>query len=119
MGSSGALRERLRIQQAQATPDGEGGDAVSWSDVVAVPAEFIPISASERVQAQGIQSDVQYRFRVRRTPDITSKMRAIWTPVWPPGAETETLEITGVLPEDAMFMLLEVVKAPMAAEASV
>ena len=89
--------------------DAQGGRRIGWTTVDTVPAELIPLRAMERLQAQAISAQVDYRFRIRVRTDVTAKMRALWTPRWPPGSTTKTLEIHGVLPADdgRRFMLLE------------
>jgi len=74
-----------------------------------VPAELIPIGATERLQIQAMASDVSYRFRVRRRDDVTPKMRALWTPLYPKDSDQQTLEIHGVYPDlqDRTAMLIE------------
>ena len=77
--------------------------------VAAVWGEMVPLSANERLQAKAISAQTNYRFRVYVRTDVTAKMRAQWTPTWPPGSSTQTLEIHGVIPWDdgRTFMILE------------
>lgn len=78
--------------------DAGGGRKVDWDDFATIWAELIPLRTSERLQAQALQSQVDYEFRTDARPDIVPTMRALWTPMWPPGAPVHTLEIHGVLP---------------------
>jgi head-tail adaptor len=87
--------------------DAQGGRKIGWEDLATVPAEMVPLSGLERIQAQALSSQVDYRFRIRVRPDATPQMRALWTPTWPPGAPTHTLEIRSVLPDqDGRFYQL-------------
>ena len=93
--------------------DAQGGRKIGWTTLHTAPngiwAELIPVRTWERLQAQALQSQIDYRFRVRSRTDITSQMRAIWLPSWVIDAPTHTLEIHGVLPEGRgqRFMLLD------------
>jgi head-tail adaptor len=64
-----------------------------------VRAQLVEAVENERLQQQAITSQATYRFRVRRRADIRPKMRASWTPIWPPSAPTLALEIHGVPPD--------------------
>ena len=89
--------------------DAQGGRRATWWTVATVAAEMIPIRAWERLQAAAIQIERTYRFRIYARADMSERFRAQWTPVWPPGSTTQTLEITGVLPDPACpaYQLLE------------
>ena len=78
--------------------DAQGGRKEVWRDLATVPAELIPLRATEILQQNAIQSQTSLRFRVRVRADLQSKQRAQWTPRWPPGSATRTLQILGVLP---------------------
>jgi head-tail adaptor len=91
--------------------DAQGGRKAQWNAVATVPAEMMPIGASERLQLAALQSNVTYRFHVRRRSDVAMSMRALWTPSWPPASPQRLLEITGVLIDDADFMLIECTEA--------
>jgi head-tail adaptor len=66
-------------------------------------------SATERLQAKAVGSQVAYRFRIRQRTDVTPTMRVLWTPSWGAVTGRQTLEIHGVLPFDdgRMWMLIE------------
>lgn len=76
--TAGQLRERVTIQQAVETPDGGGGSSIDWQDVATVWAEVRPLSGRERLQAQQLESAVNYRIRIRFRSDITAGMRLVW-----------------------------------------
>lgn len=94
--------------------DAAGGRAASWRTVATVWAEMMPIRSAERLQLQAVQSDTAYRFRVRTRPDLTTELRARWTPRWPSGAGEQVLEINGVLPwEDGLtYQVLDCAVSP-------
>lgn len=79
--------------------DAQGGARQSWSTLDTIWAEQIPLRVSERLQLQAMQAVALTRFRVAVRADITPKMRALWTPTWPPNAPQQELEIHGVLPD--------------------
>jgi head-tail adaptor len=87
--------------------DAQGGRRSFWADLVAIWAELIPLSASERLEREAIKSTVRYRFRVFERPDIRAAMRAKWTPSW--GGEERALEVIGPpLPaNNVRFMYLD------------
>lgn len=92
--------------------DAQSGRRVVWTEVLRLWAEMMPLRASERLQLEAVQSDVTYRFRVRRRTGLSPTMRLLWTPRWPRSSPQETLEITGVIPEDLTYMTLECAKSP-------
>jgi SPP1 family predicted phage head-tail adaptor len=105
----GAQRERIVILQRVATKDSHGGNATAYSTLDTVPAEVIALRAGERLQVEGIQSQVDLKFRIRSRTDVLPEMRVLWRPSWSTLSTPKTLEIHGVLPvEDGrMWMVLE------------
>jgi len=104
----GALSERLTIQSATETADGQGGAAVAGTTVATVWAELIPQRASERIQAQAVGSTANYRFRVRTRTDLAPSMRVVWAPRGAAAHAAQTLEIAGITYEpDRTFLVLE------------
>jgi len=86
-----------------------GGHVIGWETLDTIWAELLPVRAMERIQAQALQAELDYRFRVHTRPDLTHEMRALWTPQWPPGSPLHTLEIHGIVPDgDArQYLILE------------
>ena len=105
----GRLSERISITTPTTSADGQGGTTVTGTTTVAtVWAELIPMSAHERSQAQGMGSQVDYRFRVRVRGDITPSMEVRWAPRWPDGASTHVLQIAGIsFQPDRTYMVLD------------
>jgi head-tail adaptor len=86
------------------------GQVVSgWADFATIFAEQLFVRAFEKLQAQALQGQLDYRFRTFTRADITVEMRARWTPAWPPGAPEHTLEIHGVTPDadGRQYMLID------------
>lgn len=76
--TAGQLRERVTIQQESLTPDGGGGSTLAWADVATVWASVEPLSGRERMQAQQLESAVDYRVKIRHRADVTAGMRLVW-----------------------------------------
>jgi head-tail adaptor len=93
--------------------DAQGGRKIGWATLATAPAgiwaELVAQRAFERLQAQALSQQIDYRFRVRTRMDITAEMRALWRPSWQPTADVHTLEIRGVVPDGdgRTWMLLE------------
>jgi SPP1 family predicted phage head-tail adaptor len=78
---AGELRERITLQRRVAGVAslawGES-DAAQWEDVCMVSAAVYPLSARERLQAGSIQTEADYRLRLRFNPSINSQHRIRW-----------------------------------------
>lgn len=95
---------------SQYLSDGKGGRAVKWQTVDTLPAELQPLRAYERLEADAFHAVTLMRFRVRAQPWLMAGLRVLWTPRTPEGAPVQTLQITGVTPneEDRLWMILDV-----------
>lgn len=62
---AGPLRERVAFDRKATTPDGYGGESVSWSELFACAAEFRYQRGSERVEAGGLTGQASFKVRVR------------------------------------------------------
>jgi len=89
--------------------DAQGGRKIGWQTLDTIWAEHRAVRAFEKLQVQALQGQLDYRFRVFVRADLTTEMRALWTPQWPPGAPTHTLEIHGIVPDGdgREYMFLE------------
>ena len=89
--------------------DAQGGRRETWRTLDTIRAALLEVRGSERLQAQAINAQIDYRFQVRRRVDVTPKMRLLWSPSWPEGAARKTLEIHSINPIDdgRMWMQLE------------
>lgn len=104
---AGLLSERLTIQAAAASGDGQGGFTDAAPTTVAVVwAEPIARGASEILQAESIGSHARYQFRIRARADVTPRNTIVWTPRYPAGMTALTLQVLGVQPELARKSLL-------------
>jgi SPP1 family predicted phage head-tail adaptor len=93
------------------TSDAQGGQGSGFHTLATVWGNMRPLSASELLQAQAVNSTQTYEGKIyyRVPQDITPKMRISWTPY---GYTTpKLLEIHGVLPdknEPRRFLILDV-----------
>lgn len=97
------------------TTNAQGGQGADfWRPVANLWAELIPLSASERLQLAAVQSGTLYRFRIWATPNLSSTMRAVWSPSWPQGEASRTLAITGILPfgDGRQFQVIDTAEVP-------
>jgi head-tail adaptor len=87
----------------------QGQVASGWNDFATIFAEQLAVRAYEKLQVQALQGQLDYRFRTHARGDLTTEMRARWTPTWPPGSGEHTLEIHGVVPDGdgRQYMFLE------------
>lgn len=76
--------------------DSQGGQRDQWWEVAAVWAAMIPLTASERLQAEMVGSIVRYRAVIHYRPGLTAKMRIGWRPYREPAERV--LEVHGVAP---------------------
>lgn len=75
---AGRLRHQIEIQRQERTPDGQGGVTVSWVVVhTKEPADVIPLSGRELMQAAATQSSINTRIFIRYRDDVTAAMRAV------------------------------------------
>lgn len=75
----GAMRERVSIQVETQTPDGGGGYTLGWTTLATVWARVRPISGREALQAQQLESAVQYRVTIRTFPGLAAaRHRLLW-----------------------------------------
>lgn len=100
---SGALDERITVQQESSVADGGGGRAVTLEDVGAIWAHVEPMRSQERVIADQERGVVSYRITVRNDgvgAQITTAMTLLW--------RSTTLNVVGAPNAGrAMFRTLE------------
>ena len=58
----------------------QGQVVADWDDYDTIFGEQVTVRASERLQAQALQTTLEYRFRVHVRDDLTDRMRIRWTP---------------------------------------
>ena len=78
---SGKLRHRVDIQTEVLTPDGLGGFSSVWSSasgLSSVPAQIMPLSSREQLDAMKLESVITNKIRIRYRAGITSKHRIVF-----------------------------------------
>ena len=71
----GAFRTRLALQRAEATPDGEGGATLRWTDAGALWGRIEPVSALSRELAGRLGQVVTHRIYLRARAGLAVGMR--------------------------------------------
>lgn len=73
------LDRRITIQSAATAPDASGEPIKTWSDFAAdEPAEYLPVSGREQLEAQQQLATAVARFRIRYREDLTRAMRLVF-----------------------------------------
>lgn len=67
---AGLLRHRITLQNRTTTPDGYGGQTVTWTDLATVWASVMPLRSREYWQAQQIKSTTTHEIEIRN-PHVT------------------------------------------------
>ena len=78
---AGDLRHRVAIQQQTQTPDGMGGEVLTWTSVTglgSVPAAIWPLSSKEQLDAMKLESVITNKIRIRYRAGITSANRILF-----------------------------------------
>jgi len=73
--SIGKLRDRVTLEKPAATPDGGGGETVTWTTVKTVWADVEPVVRPEQIQAGRRVNPVEYEITMRRRTDIAPDWR--------------------------------------------
>lgn len=74
----GRLRQRLDLERATPTPDGAGGNTLTWNLVATVSAEMTPLRAQERSVGEGLADLVTHRIVIRHRSDVATGDRFRW-----------------------------------------
>lgn len=84
--------ERITLEAAQKTTDGQGGVLRSWDAVGSCFAEVVPLytDAAEKLDAERAAMRMQYRITLRLRDDVTTRMRVLW--------KNKVLNIRAVVP---------------------
>lgn len=73
------LDRRITIQSATTTPDATGQPIKTWADLAAdVPAEYLPLSGREQLEAGQHLATAVARFRIRFRSDLARAMRVVF-----------------------------------------
>lgn len=65
---SGALGQRITLQQRTVAQDPTGGQLAIWTDVATVWAEVTPLSGRELIAAQAVASETSHQVTMRWQP---------------------------------------------------
>lgn len=95
MIGAGKLDQRITFQQKGVTKNAIGEEVVTWSDVVTVWAEVVPLRGREFYAANQTQQVVDVRFRIRARSGLTNDMRLLW--------KTQPYDITALIPGTGPF----------------
>lgn len=90
------LRHRITLQRQVQTQDLDAGGAVelTWEDFAAdEPAEVVPVSGREFIQANAMQIQVSARMTIRYRAEVDPAMRVVF--------DGETYDIQAVLPDSS------------------
>lgn len=103
MPASGKLTERVTISRGIETDDNQGGVAVSWSDVVTVWSEFVPLPSREAVKEGRLGSPALYSVTLRWPVDVKANDRMHW------GNGNMTLLVVDCVPPPARSHFITVI----------
>ena len=77
MSRAGLLDRRITIETPTFTPDSFGEGVASWATYATVFAQYEAIKGREQIEAQGVEGELEARFRIRYAASVTptTKMR--------------------------------------------
>lgn len=75
--SAGMLREPLTFQRKQSTPDGMGGQVVTWQTLFTTRGHVAPLSGREALQAMQIEDSISHRIYIRYRSDLKPSDRVV------------------------------------------
>lgn len=91
--TAGQLRERVTIQSATETADGQGGLAKAWTALATVWANVVAAGPGrESLATSAVRPILNYAVTIRRRTDVTPQMRVVWG--------DKTLQVEGVRDPD-------------------
>ncbi len=79
MTTGSDLVERVRIDQR--VKSGTREVAYTWTPVVEIYAQWIPLRTRDMFSAGQVQPSITGRFRIRRRDGLDSTMRVVWNDV--------------------------------------
>ncbi|MCV0370821.1 phage head closure protein [Filomicrobium sp.] len=71
----GDLRQRVGIERVVRVTDGGGGAEEEWDMVAEVWAAVMPLTGTERVEADAVNGNVSHEIWMRYRPDVAPDMR--------------------------------------------
>lgn len=75
---SGALRQRITIQQKSVTRNSFGEEIVTWPTFATRWAEVTPVSGREFIEQSRGEAAVSHRVRIRYTAGVKPQMRVLF-----------------------------------------
>lgn len=75
----GRLDQPITIETLVTTSDGMGGTIENYQALAKSPkwAEYVPVRSNENVYADKLESEIEFKLRIRRDTRVTSKCRVI------------------------------------------
>jgi SPP1 family predicted phage head-tail adaptor len=86
------LRHRITFQRVTQVSDGMGGFTTAWNDIVTLWAKVEPVSASERLYSERLETQRSHKVKIRFRNDITTDMRFVF--------KGRTFQVKGVYSPD-------------------
>jgi SPP1 family predicted phage head-tail adaptor len=74
----GELDELITIEEQQTSPDGSGGQTLSWTTLAQAWAKVKPVRLSEGERQGAVRAGRGYLFTLRRRTDLDEAMRIQW-----------------------------------------
>ena len=75
MKRAGALRHRVKLEQATKTPDGGGGSSIVWDEVASLWVAIKPLSGRELLTAGQFASRLTHEIIMRYRVSVLPEMR--------------------------------------------
>ena len=69
------LRHSIKIERKATTPDGAGGEALTWVVVLSLKAMVTPLSGNERLHAQRLEASTTHKILTRYFTDVRAADR--------------------------------------------
>lgn len=76
---AGRLRHRVTMQDRVDTPDGNGGNVITWADNRVVWAAIEPKRGKEFYDSQTVNADIEGTITIRYFNGFDPTMRVNWT----------------------------------------
>lgn len=75
---AGLMRDRIELQSPTTSEGNEWGPGSTWTGQGSVWAQVTPMTGSEKVNGQGVQSTITHTIRIRFRPGVASTWRAMY-----------------------------------------
>jgi SPP1 family predicted phage head-tail adaptor len=74
----GMLRHLVQLQEKAKTPDGGGGNAVTWNTYASVWGRMEPKSGTEPLEAGRLQAQITHELTIRHHPTVSTEHRVLF-----------------------------------------